>query len=115
MGISFFSPNTRSSVNQSVKTLRSYRDLSRDQLIGPGEYEQPKFIGEQVFWSEKRTEPSYSIGKSDKNLKRHVISKEHVQDLQGLETPGIGKYDSSSLLLKTLSPRATIGKSDRFN
>ena len=45
-----------------------------------------------------------------------MITKDHVQDLQGIQTPGIGKYDSTgSLKLRTMSPRTTIGNFKRFH
>lgn len=71
--------------------------------------------GTALHDSGKKNQPSFSFG--TKITKPPIISKKHIQDIIGIDSPGVGTYDTNPDSLNgksTQSPKYTIGTEERF-
>lgn len=77
---------------------------------GPGDYDIKKLTGVNISTSNVRNAPKFSFG--SKILKSGIISKKHVQDSIGADSPGVGLYNT--LTSKRGSLQYSMGKDKRF-
>lgn len=84
------------------------RDTNYLNETGPGQYNINDMTGKHsVADSRKRSGPAFTMGgKPLAGSKLPLISKAHMSELQGRDTPGIGAYDTQNI-----SPRKIIGGS----
>lgn len=66
-------------------------------------------VGELTV-SHKKNAPSFTFGSKIK--KSPIISKHHVQELLGIDTPGVGSYETAKKVQH--SPKYSIGTEGRF-
>ena len=79
-------------------------------MTGPGDYKEIKLTGGPLSVSNKKNAPSFSFGTKVK--KPPIISKKHVQELVGQDTPGVGSYNTKAE--EQHSPKFSIGSEQRF-
>lgn len=67
----------------------------------------------KTYISFYKNNPSYSIRENKVSYKQ-IVTKAHVQDMQGKDAPGVGTYSPSSKDTLEKSPTWKVGKSRRF-
>lgn len=98
---------------------------------GPGDYESFNLIGsEKIPISNHKTPENFSFSKQPRNMTKanftinstrqsrdmsHPLASHLTSIHYQKETPGVGDYMFDSIELKQREPRATIGKSERWN
>lgn len=102
-----------SSVSPSKRTLHEKESNKKSHYLnatGPGDYEQTQLTGSSLLESSKKNAPSFSFG--SKIQKPSIITKKHVQELLGWDSPGVGLYDTSPK--GDTSPKYSMGSGQRF-
>ena len=87
--------------------------ISFGDKAGPGAYDLPPLMGNFIILTEKRNQPSYSIGTQSRD-KILALCKNQAESTKGQSSPGVCKYDSDTLRLKSRAPQVTIGRERRF-
>ncbi|CDW79404.1 UNKNOWN [Stylonychia lemnae] len=77
--------------------------------VGPGNYELPNLTGQKQIISTKQSPPSFSLSSRTDHNNRVIISKQHVQEIVGRDSPGVGSYnyDYSQLMNNFISKGGT--------
>lgn len=77
---------------------------------GPGDYEQVNMTGKSLLESNRKNAPQFSFG--TRAVKAPIISKKHIQELIGNDSPGVGLYNT--IVLDDRSPKFSMGSEPRF-
>jgi hypothetical protein len=91
----------------------NYKSLLTFQRVGPGSYNLPVLIGEITHETNKKNNPKYSIGKTNK-FSMIALDKEQMKMNIGQDSPGVGRYSPDSNKLRKSSPNTKIGREKRF-
>ena len=94
-----------------MKNELSKKILPFLNVTGPGDYDQRSLIGSSVADSGKKNSPLFSFGHKIK--KPPIISKRHIVDIKGKDSPGVGRYNVVNT--KNNSHEFSMGASQRFS
>lgn len=91
----------------------SRSEYFHSERAGPGAYNLPQLLGGFTMSADKKNSPAYSIGTQRKD-QLLILSRNQAEALKGQSSPGVCKYDSELLTLKSKAPKAIIGREKRF-
>jgi hypothetical protein len=101
------------SLSPSKKTLHEKDSTNKFHYLnatGPGDYDQTHLTGSSLLESSKKNAPSFTFGA--KIPKPAIITKRHVQELLGCDSPGVGLYET--VAPGDTSPKYSMGSEQRF-
>lgn len=93
---------------------KSRSEYFHSERAGPGAYNLPQLLGAFTMDANKKNSPSYSIGQQKKD-QLLVLSRPQAESVKGSASPGVWKYSSELLTVKSKAPIAIIGREKRFN
>eukprot|EP00347_Sterkiella_histriomuscorum_P009711 403340173 len=85
----------------------SIKDLMKP--VGPGNYDLPVLTGQKQISSTKQSPPSFSISQRVDPNKKVVISKDHIQEIIGRDSPGVGSYTYDYNRLQRILSKSNMG------
>lgn len=81
-------------------------------FLGPGNYEVPKLTGAKQIISTKMNQPVYTFtSRTDKNNKV-IITKDHVTEIRGRDSPGPASYKYDYNRLQRILSKSNINGVD---
>ncbi|CAI2371183.1 unnamed protein product [Moneuplotes crassus] len=102
--------NSSSPSKRNLKAIFGKGKLNYLNETGPGDYEAAELTGSNLSNSNLRNSPKFSFG--TKLEKTGIITKKHIQESLGIDSPGVGVYDTLASIRS--SKDFTMGKGQRF-